>query len=64
MFGCLRTARGAVDAVVIDGVVTSILALTYNDDTGALRETGFCRRFYFRPCRSQAIEGTEYAYEY
>jgi hypothetical protein len=37
MFGCLRTARGAVDAVVIDGVVTSILALTYNDDTGALR---------------------------
>lgn len=38
--------------------------IAYNDDSGTKRETGFCRRFHFRPYSSEAIRDSEYEYEY
>jgi hypothetical protein len=39
-------------------------AMQYRDDNGVERTTGFCRRFYFRPPRSETETNSEYEYEY
>ena len=39
--------------------------VTYLDDNGIARETGFCRRFIFRPVYDcQVVQNPEYEYEY
>jgi hypothetical protein len=38
--------------------------ISYTDDNGIRRETGFCRQFSFRPYKSEAVTDSEYEYEY
>jgi hypothetical protein len=38
--------------------------ISYTDDNGIRRETGFCRKFSFQPYKSEAVTDSEYEYEY
>ena len=62
--GTTTSQENATEIYAGDMPLFCIGVIIYTDDSGVQRETGFCRRFSFRPYNSETIQDSEYEYEY